>query len=297
MRELYQSNIKRLCLMLIAAFVLFGSWALCGSQCCSFKHDSSLKISLWNRIDLVAFRFFNRWLLSHDQSTIIAKFFVILNSAGVGEITTNLIIILVTSLIFSSKSILSKQDRLMKVSIVLAMIIYGMSGQMLLTKLSRDFVCPKRPSPAVVFRFSTIHLEQKATSVHSNSYTIDRLFDEAKKRDLVKEIAYDSWPGEHTAVNFIWSLFMSFIIHRSNTSSYSPTYIFMHILVWFVSSLFSIARLVSGAHWLSDCIAGGLTEALVIVAFGVYTPIFQLLTNSIYWLMNRLKLNKTKKLL
>jgi len=189
--ELYQPNFKRLCLALIAAFVLLSSWTLCGSQCCSFKHDSSLKISLWNRIDLAAFRFFNRWLLTHDRSTIVAKFFVIRNSAGVGELTTNLVIVLTTSFIFSSKSILVKQDRLMKISIVLAMILYGMSGQMLLSKLSRDFICPNRPSPAVVFRFSTIHLEQKATSIHSNSYTIDRLFDEAKKRDLVKEIAYD----------------------------------------------------------------------------------------------------------
>lgn len=189
--ELYQFNFKRLCLMILSGLILVGSWCLCGSQCCTFKHDSSLQISLWNRIDLQTFRIFNRWLLSHDKTTIIAKFFVILNSAVVGELLTNLIIILVTCLIFSSKSILSNQNRLFKISIVLAMIIYGMSGQMLLTKLSRDFICPKRPSPAVVFRFSTIHLEQKATSISSDFYTIDRLFEEAKKRDLVKEIAYD----------------------------------------------------------------------------------------------------------
>lgn len=108
-----------------------------------------------------------------------------------GEVATNLAIILVTSVIFSSKYVLQNQPRLLKISVVLAMIIYGMSAQMLLTKLSRDFICPKRPSPAVLFRFSTIHLEQKATSVSSNSYTIDRLFEEAKSRDLVREIARD----------------------------------------------------------------------------------------------------------
>jgi len=88
---------------------------------------------------------------------------------------------------------------------------------------------------------------------------------------------------------------MSFIVHRSSKPCHSSTHIFKHILVWFLSILFSIARLVSGAHWLSDCVAGGFTEALVIVAFGVYTPIFQLLANSLYWLMNRLTFNKTKK--
>jgi len=170
------------------------------------------------------------------------------------------------------------------------MIIYGMTGQMLLSKLSRDYLCPKRPSPAVVFRFSTIHLEQQAISTSSNSFTIDRLFEEAKKRDLVKEIAHDSWPGEHTAVNLIWSLFMSTIISRSSSSKR----FLMHIIVWLLAILFSVARLVSGAHWLSDCIAGGLSEALIVVAIGIYTPVFQFITKIIHWLINRLKSNEKK---
>ena len=61
----------------------------------------------------------------------------------------------------------------------------------------------------------------------------------------------------------------------------------MHSLIWFFAILFSIARLVSGAHWLSDCIAGGLSEALIIVAIGIYTPVFQTLTKIIHWIINR----------
>jgi hypothetical protein len=189
-RELYQFNIKRLIIFILLALILVGSWCLCGSQCCTFKHDHSLRISIWNRIDLLAFRFFNRWLLTHDNHTIIAKLFVTLNSAVIGELIANLTIILITSLIFSSKHIFQKQSRSFKISVVLAMIVYGMGTQMVLTKYSRDFLCPNRPSPSVVFRFSTVSLEKKATS-SSNSFTIDRLFEEAKKRDLVKEIAYD----------------------------------------------------------------------------------------------------------
>jgi len=68
----------------------------------------------------------------------------------------------------------------------------------------------------------------------------------------------------------------------------------MHTIIWFFAILFSIARLVSGAHWLSDCVAGGLSEALIIVAIGIYTPVFQLITKSIYWLFNRLKSNEKK---
>lgn len=189
--ELYQSNIKHFIIFILLASILVGSWCLCGSQCCTFKHDHNLRISLWNRIDLHAFRFFNRWLLSHDPQKILAKLFVILNSAGIGELVSNVTFILVTSWIFSSKHIFVNQTRRLKISVLLAMIIYGMIGQMCLSKLSRDFLCPQRPSPAVVFRFSTKELEPQATAISSNSWTIDRLFEEAKKRDLVKEVAYD----------------------------------------------------------------------------------------------------------
>jgi hypothetical protein len=188
--ELYQFNLKRLVIIILSALILVGSWALCGSQCCTFKHDRSLQISIWNRIDFLAFRFLNRWLLTHDKSTLIAKLFALINSAGIGEIISNLTFISITTWIFSSKYIFPNQTRSLKISVFLAMIIYGMLGQMILTKLSRDFLCPNRPSPAVVFRFSTIHLEDKASS-SADPFPIDRLFEEAKKRDLVKEIAYD----------------------------------------------------------------------------------------------------------
>jgi len=68
----------------------------------------------------------------------------------------------------------------------------------------------------------------------------------------------------------------------------------MHTIVWFFAILFSVARLVSGAHWLSDCIAGGLSEALIIVAIGIYTPLFQFITKTIYWLINRSKSDEKK---
>lgn len=103
-----------------------------------------------------------------------------------------------------------------------------------------------------------------------------------------------SWPGEHTAINLVWSLFMSSIISRSEKSLSLFKRLLMHGIVWFFAILFSIARLVSGAHWLSDCIAGGLSEALVIVAIGIYTPVFQILTKIIYWIISRSKSDEKK---
>ncbi|CAF0829561.1 unnamed protein product [Adineta ricciae] len=294
--ELYQFNPKRLIVFLLFAFALVASWRLCGSQCCTFKHDHSLQISMWNRLDLSAFRFFNRWLLTREHHTFIARVFVALNSAVIGELITNITLILVTCVIFSSNSVLPNRPRSFKISVLLAMIIYGMLGQMLLSKLSRDYLCPKRPSPSVVFRFSTVNPEKQAISSTSETFSINRLFEEAKKRDLVKEIAHDSWPGEHAAVNLIWSLFLSSIINRSSSALPRIKRLSMHSTVWLVSLLFSIARLVSGAHWFSDCFAGGLSEALVIVALGIYTPIFQLCVKLIHSLIDRSQSNGKKLL-
>jgi membrane-associated phospholipid phosphatase len=87
---------------------------------------------------------------------------------------------------------------------------------------------------------------------------------------------------------------MSTIISRSSSSLPQSKRVLMHMIVWLFSILFSVARLVSGAHWFSDCFAGGLGEALIIVAIGIYTPVFQLITQGIHWLINRSKLTEKK---
>jgi membrane-associated phospholipid phosphatase len=87
---------------------------------------------------------------------------------------------------------------------------------------------------------------------------------------------------------------MSAIISRSSRSLSGTKRFFMYKTVWFFAILFSIARLVSGAHWLSDCIAGGLSEALIVVAFGIYTPVFQFSTKIIHRLINRSKSDEKK---
>lgn len=61
----------------------------------------------------------------------------------------------------------------------------------------------------------------------------------------------------------------------------------MHGIVWLVALLFSSARLVSGTHWFSDCFAGGLSEALVVVAIGVYTPVLQVCTKALHGVIAR----------
>lgn len=69
----------------------------------------------------------------------------------------------------------------------------------------------------------------------------------------------------------------------------------MHFIVWFFAILFSLARLISGAHWLSDCLVGGLAEALIIVALGVYTPMLEVVAKVFHRCFHRSS-NEMKKL-
>ncbi|CAF0859831.1 unnamed protein product [Didymodactylos carnosus] len=264
-----------------------GSWCLCGKQCCEFKRDHSLQISVWNRFDLLAFRFFNNRLLTGEQSNIIAKVFAILNIKVFGEIISNIFMLIITCLVLYSKNILKNQTRKMKTSVLLAIIIYGMAFQLLLSKLYRDFMCPKRPSPSVVFKFSTVGLTKKAiaSSSLSDVFSMERLFLEVGKLDLIKEVAYDSWPGEHGVVNFIWAILMSVIISRSLSSPYKK--FLLNIPIWTLTVVLSSARLISGAHWMSDVIAGGLSEAIIITSLGVYTPMLRWCTLGIHKLITR----------
>ena len=61
----------------------------------------------------------------------------------------------------------------------------------------------------------------------------------------------------------------------------------MHAVVWSIAVLFSIARLVSGAHWLSDCFVGGLSEALIVVPIAIYTPLLQCCAKLLHQLIQR----------
>ena len=55
------------------------------------------------------------------------------------------------------------------------------------------------------------------------------------------------------------------------------------------ATFFVLPRLVSGAHWFTDAIIGGVVTALVVVPLVVYTPVQDILTRGLVSGMHRLK--------
>jgi membrane-associated phospholipid phosphatase len=77
----------------------------------------------------------------------------------------------------------------------------------------------------------------------------------------MKDSSGRSFPGDHASILLLWAIFIS-PFARS----------WRRWLVWGLAMLFTLPRLVSGAHWLSDVLVGGLFLSLIAIGWGLYTP-------------------------
>jgi len=77
----------------------------------------------------------------------------------------------------------------------------------------------------------------------------------------LKDGSHDAFPGDHTGVLMIWGLLLS--VYGRHWKLFA---------VWLLVMLFSLPRLVAGAHSISDDLVGGGFIALVSFAWGFYTP-------------------------
>ena len=78
----------------------------------------------------------------------------------------------------------------------------------------------------------------------------------------LKDSSGDSFPGDHAAVLFTWLGYCLFFVRNKWTP-----------WILFVVVLFAMPRLMAGAHWMSDIMVGGISTALIALAFGLYTPL------------------------
>jgi membrane-associated phospholipid phosphatase len=80
----------------------------------------------------------------------------------------------------------------------------------------------------------------------------------------VKDYSRSSYPGDHALIVLQWAGFMTaFTGWRIGT------------LAFITSTFFILPRLIGGAHWLSDVLAGSLPLALIFIAWAIYTPIYE----------------------
>ncbi len=77
----------------------------------------------------------------------------------------------------------------------------------------------------------------------------------------MKDSSGRSFPGDHASVLLLWAILLSPLARG-----------WRRWLVWGLTMLFILPRLVSGAHWLSDVLVGGLFLSLIAIGWGLYTP-------------------------
>ena len=102
-------------------------------------------------------------------------------------------------------------------------------------------------SPSMVFE-DAIHLSD--------------FFPGLEKTWELKDRSSQSFPGDHASVLLIWGMFMS-VFSRT---------IGQKVVIWGLTLLFMMPRLVAGAHWGQDDYIGGLLLAFLALGWGYYTP-------------------------
>jgi len=108
-----------------------------------------------------------------------------------------------------------------------------------------------------------IYLEWKMFDRESPSLVMSQVIRLSLLFDFnLKDASATSFPGDHAAVLLTWMGYFIF--------SHKGKHFFWVLLI---VVLFSLPRLIAGAHWASDVLVGGLSIALIALALGLFTPI------------------------
>lgn len=91
---------------------------------------------------------------------------------------------------------------------------------------------------------------------------LENLYPNIDKHLELKDESNQSFPGDHASVLLIWAMFMSLFARRNSQL----------LVIWGLVVLFSLPRLVAGAHWGQDDYIGGVLMALLALGWGFYTP-------------------------
>lgn len=98
--------------------------------------------------------------------------------------------------------------------------------------------------------------------VVEGSARLTEMFPAWEERWDLKDSASRSFPGDHASVLLIWAYFMSFFARGWRL-----------LLVWAITLIGILPRLVAGAHWAADAFVGGVFLSLLALAWGCFTPL------------------------
>lgn len=108
-----------------------------------------------------------------------------------------------------------------------------------------------------------MHWQHSSPSlVVPDAVRLENLYPNIDKHLELKDESNQSFPGDHASVLLIWAMFMSLFARRAT----------QQVLIWSLVVLFSLPRLVAGAHWGQDDYIGGVLMALLALGWGFHTP-------------------------
>jgi len=87
---------------------------------------------------------------------------------------------------------------------------------------------------------------------------------------LAKDTASDSFPGDHGLILLLFAGFVSFFMPR-----------IYGVIAFVMMVLFTLPRLMSGAHWLTDEIVGALAVGVMTLSWILATPLHNIALNKI----------------
>ena len=110
---------------------------------------------------------------------------------------------------------------------------------------------------------STVH-RRSPTLLYDDAYRLSELAPWISTKDT----AVDSFPGDHCMVLIICAGIISFYLPRAWSA-----------IAWIFAVLFSVPRLMSGAHWLSDNLVGSVAIAGFLLTWVLATPLHSVISD------------------
>ena len=91
-----------------------------------------------------------------------------------------------------------------------------------------------------------------------------------------KDVSRDGFPGDHAVVLLICAGVITFYLPRAYATA-----------AWVLAVVFTVPRLVSGAHWLTDDLVGSVAVAGFVLSYVFATPIHSIMTDGLERLIRR----------
>lgn len=107
----------------------------------------------------------------------------------------------------------------------------------------------------------TAGLQHASPSVFfGDGFSLSRAYPWMEEIMEIKDRSSRSFPGDHASVLLLWTAYLSLFVRGKRL-----------LLVWLTGIFLLLPRLVAGAHWLSDNLAGGGFVVMQTLAWGYYT--------------------------